>query len=118
MHVPVSLEELVMLNEYNLFRATLASQTESPKPPRKRPHSLVRKMFQERKAQRRRLGEKERADACPICLECNERKLVRTLPCCGKVVHATCVDTWLGKHGHSNCPLCRHVLFEDVQGDI
>ena len=106
MQLPLSIDEMLVIQEYTLYRATLLSQQEAERPTRRRPQKAVA----ERLGPRRRLRAGEVACECPICMTTNDRKLLRTMPCC-QTVHATCVDTWLGKHGHSNCPFCRAELF-------
>ena len=51
---------------------------------------------------------KSKSVTCPICLECNTKKLCETI--CGHAFHVKCIKEWL--KDHSDCPLCREVLVD------
>ncbi|CAK9164180.1 unnamed protein product [Ilex paraguariensis] len=49
---------------------------------------------------------------CVICLSVFEdEETGRKLPKCGHAFHVECIDMWL--HCHSNCPLCRALVFDN-----
>ncbi len=46
---------------------------------------------------------------CPICGVYDENTRCKT-PCCGKVFHLTCLDTWCKNKDECTCPNCRNLL--------
>jgi len=51
---------------------------------------------------------------CVICLDDFKPKSeVRRLPC-GHIFHATCIEEWLLKKHHFNCPLCNKCYLPDM----
>lgn len=44
---------------------------------------------------------------CAICHDTGPARHMRRQPCCGQMLHGTCVRTWRAKSGDMSCPLCR-----------
>ncbi len=47
---------------------------------------------------------------CPICGDYGETNPRCKTPCCGKVFHLTCLDTWCKNKNECTCPNCRAKL--------